>query len=323
MDSHNQAKQAAPSGGGAPPAAGPELAVIIPAFNEAATLVGVLDAVLALPGAKAWELIVVNDGSTDDTREVLERYKPRVRVIRHPSNRGYGASLKSGILATRAENVLFFDADGQHDAADIPAMVKALETYECVFTARPRNAGIPAVRKPGKWILHRVCNFLADQKIPDINSGFRAGRRAIYMLMLDLLPDGFSFSTTSLLYVIKSRYSRTFLPIRCHPRQGTSSVRIFYDGMKTLLLALRLIMLFDPFRVFGYPAMALIATGVAYQIYIVVTTRLTIVGGAILSILGGIILFHFGLLSDQIASLRKEISSHNSLFWEEREKREK
>ena len=142
------------------------------------------------------------------------------------------------------------------------------------------------------------------------------------MRMLDLLPDGFSFSTTSLLYALRSRFSVVFLPVNVHPRKGKSSVRIFYDGVKALLLALRLTMLFDPLRGFGYPAVALIAVGALYQIYIFWTTGLHVEGGAILSFLSGIILFHFGLLGDQIASLRKEMSSQTSLFWEEQEKRE-
>jgi hypothetical protein len=135
--------------------------------------------------------------------------------------------------------------------------------------------------------------------------------------MLDILPDGFSFSVTSLMFVLKSRFSRTFLPVACRFRQGTSSVRILHDGVTTALLALRLIMLFDPLRAFGIPAVALIVAGVVYQIYIFAATGLHIEGGSVLSLLAGIILFHFGLLGDQIASLRKEISSHYSLFWEE------
>ncbi len=299
------------------------LAIILPVFNEQDGVGGVLDRLLELRGANDWEILAVDDGSSDGTQQVLAGYADRIRVIRHPSNRGYGASLKTGIQATRAENVMFFDADGQHDVADIPAFVRALEQKECVFSVRPKGAGIPAVRKPGKWVLQRVCNFLANQKIPDINSGFRAGRRILFMRMLDLLPDGFSFSTTSLMYVLKSRFSHVFLPIQCHPRKGSSSVRIIYDGVKTLLLALRLIMLFDPLRAFGYPALLLMGIGVLYQAYIFVKLpHLKIVGGSLLAILGGIILFHFGLLGDQIASLRKEISSHNSLFWEEQERRE-
>lgn len=298
------------------------LTLIVPAYNEAAGIGAVLDAILALPDAKEWTVLVVDDGSTDDTPAILERYGDRIRTIRHPATRGYGASLKTGILATRSENVLFIDADGQHDPADIPAVVEALRQKECVFTVRPKNAGIPLVRRPGKWLLRRICNFLANRKIPDINCGFRAGRRSIYMMMLELLPDGFSFSTTSLMYVMRSRFSFVFLPIRCHSRVGTSSVRIFYDGMKTLLLALRLIMLFDPLRAFGYPALWLIALGALYQTYVFLTYRLTIVGGALLLMLTGVILFFFGLLGDQIASLRKEISSFNCLLWEDRESRE-
>ena len=298
------------------------LTIIVPAHNEADGVGPVLDAILALPGAEDWTVLVVDDGSTDGTAEVLAGYGDRIRTIRHAAARGYGASLKTGILATRSENVLFLDADGQHDPADIPAVVEALRKKECVFTVRPKNAGIPWVRRPGKWILHRICNFLANRKIPDLNSGFRAGRRHIYMMMLELLPDGFSFSTTSLMYVMRSRFSFVFVPIRCHPRVGTSTVRIFYDGVKTMLLALRLIMLFDPMRAFGYPALWLMGLGAAYQIYIFATFRLTIVGGALLTILAGVILFFFGLLGDQIASLRKEMSSFNCLLWEARERGE-
>lgn len=298
------------------------LTLIIPAYNEAEGIGPVLDAILGLPQAASWTVLVVDDGSTDSTPDILARFGDRIRTIRHSSTRGYGASLKTGIMSARTENVLFIDADGQHDPADIPAVVEALKTKECVFTVRPRHAGIPLVRRPGKWLLHRICNFLANRKIPDINSGFRAGRRHIYMRMLELLPDGFSFSTTSLMYVMRSRFSHVFVPIQCHVRKGTSQVRIVYDGMKTLLLALRLIMLFDPMRAFGYPALWLLSLGVFYQLYIFFTYRFTIVGGALLLILAGVILFFFGLLGDQIASLRKEISSFNCLLWENRETRE-
>lgn len=298
------------------------LTIIIPAYNEEQGIGAVLDGVLALAEAKDWAVLVVDDGSTDGTPDVLSRYGNRIRIIRHSSARGYGASLKTGIMAARSENVMFFDADGQHDPADIPSVAEALKTRECVFTVRPRHAGIPLVRRPGKWLLHRLCNFLANRKIPDINSGFRAGRRHIYMRMLELLPDGFSFSTTSLMYVMRSRFSHVFVPIQCHDRKGTSQVRIFYDGVKTLLLALRLIMLFDPMRAFGYPALWLMGAGIAYQLYIFITFRFTVVGGALLMILAGVILFFFGLLGDQIASLRKEISSFNCLLWESRETRE-
>lgn len=298
------------------------VAIIVPVFNEQEAIGGVIRNLLSVRGTSAWEIIVVDDGSTDATPERLAEFEDRVRVVRHPANRGYGASLKTGILATDKRNVLFFDGDGQHDAADLPAFVENLARYECVFGMRSGRAGGPRIRKPGKWVLQRVCNLLANQRIPDINCGFRGGRRHVFMRMLDLLPDGFSFATTSLMFVLKSRFSHTFLPIRCHARQGKSSVRIVSDGMRTLLLALRLIMLFDPLRTLGIPAVALIGTGCLYQVYILASTGLHVVGGSILAIILGVVLFLFGLLADQVASLRKEIGSHQSLYWEDQERRE-
>lgn len=299
------------------------LAVIVPVFNEREAVGPVLDALVRFAENRDLEIIAVDDGSDDGTAEVLAGYAGRVILRHHSSNRGYGAALKTGILATQAENVLFFDSDGQHNVEDLPKLLDELARHECVFGARPTGAGIPLVRKPAKWLLQRVCNFLAGRKIPDLNCGLRAGRRLLFMRMLDLLPEGFSFSITSLMYVIKSRHSYVFVPVRCRPRVGTSSVRIFYDGIKAVLLALRLIMLFDPLRALGVPAVALIATGLVYQAYVILTFRMKIVGGSILIILAGVLLFLFGLLADQVASLRKEISSHNSLFWELEQQRGK
>jgi glycosyltransferase involved in cell wall biosynthesis len=292
------------------------LTIIIPAYNEENSIGTVIAAILAQPQSQNWAVLVVDDGSTDGTHAIAQSFQPRVQVMRHPSNRGYGASLKTGILAARTENVLFIDADGQHDPAQIARLAEELANVECIFTVRPRHAGIPLIRRPGKWFLHRVCNFLANQRIPDINSGFRAGRRHIYMMMLELLPDGFSFATTSLLYVLRSRFSHVFLPTDCRPRVGTSSVRIVYDGLKTILLALRLMLLFDPMRAFGYPAMGLILLGTLYQGFIFLY-HLKIVGGSILMVLSGFLLFFIGLIGDQISSLRKEISSFNSLLLED------
>jgi len=300
-----------------------QLAVIVPVFNEQAAVRTVLAGLVRFAEHRDMEIIVVDDGSNDGTPDLLAGFAGQVILRRHSSTRGYGAALKTGILATQAENVLFFDSDGQHLVEDIPPILDELERHECVFGARTAGVGIPWVRKPAKWLLRRVCNFLAGCKIPDLNCGLRAGRRLLFMRMLDLLPEGFSFSVTSLMYVIKSRYSYIFVPVHCGPRIGKSSVRIFYDGIKAVLLALRLIMLFDPLRALGLPALALIATGVSYEAYILAVSRPKIVGGAILAILAGILLFLFGLLADQVASLRKEISSHNSLFWELEQQRRK
>lgn len=298
----------------------PFVAVLVAAYNEEQKIADVVNRLLEIRGNEPWEIMVVNDGSTDSTGEKLAPFADRIRVITHHGNFGYGASLKTGIRATRAENVIFIDADGQHDPTLIPTIVEKLRTFEFVIGSRQHHAGVPTIRKPGKVVLQLVVSFLVGHWIEDVNCGYRGGRRNLYLRMLDLLPDGFSFTTTSLVYVLKNRFRMTFLNVAAQPRTGKSSVKIFRDGFKTLLLALRLVTLFDPIRAFGTPAMFLIAVGVVYQIYILATRGLHIVGGSILSILGGVILFHFALLADQIASLRKEISSHSSLIEEHLER---
>lgn len=294
----------------------PFAAVIVPVFNEHEQVGQTLQSILDVRGEEPWEIIVVNDGSTDRTAEVLKPFEGSVRVLTHPSNYGYGAALKSGIHATRAENVIFMDSDGQHDPAHIPAFIERLKTHEFVIGLRRNEQGVPFVRRPGKMVLKLVVSFLVGQRVSDVNYGFRGGRRRLYLRMLDLLPDGFSFSTTSLVYVLKSRFSVAYMEVPTAQRKGISTVRIVRDGMNTLLLALRLIMLFDPMRAFAYPSLGLIAIGVLYQIYIILFYRFSIVGGSLLSILSGVILFHFGLLADQIASLRKEMSAQSGLLEE-------
>lgn len=294
----------------------PSLTVLIPCFNEAEAMGGTLDGVLEVADRHGWPVVVVDDGSTDGTAEVLAGYAGRVQVIRHTFNRGYGASLKTGLLSARTRDVMFFDADGQHDPSDIERLAAELDAHEFVMGARPRLGGVPWIRKPGKVFLHALCNFLAARAIPDINCGFRAGRRVLFLRMLDLLPNGFSFSTTSLMHAVMSRYAVTFVPVQIHFRKGTSTVNILYDGTKTAILALRLIMLFNPLRAFLGPAAVLFLAGVIYQMTEFYLHGLHIRPGAILSILSSIILFHFGLVADQIACLRKEISSLHSVQWD-------
>lgn len=291
--------------------------VIIPACNEEAAIEGVLNDVLAVTEPSGLNVLVVDDGSTDRTHEILERFRDRITVVRHSSNRGYGAALKTGILASRSESVIFFDGDGQHDVTQLSVFAESLHDYEFVIGDRVSGQGIPNVRKPGKLVLGLVCNFIVGERIKDINCGLRGGRRKLYMRMLELLPDGFSFSTTSLIYILRSGFSRKHVTVSCHERIGTSSVRMVRDGVKTILLAFRLMMLFDPFRAFCYPAFALLGVGMLYQVYIFIATGWHIEGGALLTILAGTILFYFGLLADQISSLRKELSAQNSGFIEE------
>ena len=171
-------------------------------------------------------------------------------MIRHRHNKGYGAALKAGIRAAAREIVVTFDADGQFDTNDITKLVDALEESDMAVGVRPQGAGSPTIRKPGKWLLSRTANYLAETRIPDLNCGFRALRVETAKRFLNLLPNGFSFTTTITLAMFKEGYNVAYLPIVVHPRTaGKSSVRVA-DGFNTLLLIIRIIALFDPLKVF-------------------------------------------------------------------------
>jgi glycosyltransferase involved in cell wall biosynthesis len=289
--------------------------IIIPAYNEHKSIQQVLTQVLTIREQYEVEIIVVNDGSTDDTKEILESFGSQIKVINHFTNKGYGSSLKDGIRNARTKYVMFFDADGQHEIGKIPTFLDKLETTEMLIGTRTFGDGSPKRRLLGKMILNIFVNFITGQKVPDVNCGMRAGIRHLYMEMLDILPEGFSFTTTSLVYTLKYRLAYEYIPVKMIPRhKGFSTVNIFYDGTKTIMLIFRLSMLFNPFKVFGGLAAVLFLIALAYQTYIFIQHGLHIEGGAVLTSVTAVVLLSFGVIADQISALRQEVSTQSSLF---------
>lgn len=296
--------------------------IIIPAYNEHANLKHVLTDVLSLQSKYNFDVIAVNDGSTDDTQKILDDFQGQIEVIKHFTNKGYGASLKDGIRNANSKYVMFFDSDGQHDISQIPTFFEKLDTTEMLIGMRTFGDGSPKNRLLGKRVLHFFVNFITGQKVPDVNCGMRAGFRHLYMEMLDILPDGFSFTTTSLVYTLKNRLAFEYIPVKMVPRKkGFSTVNIFYDGIKTLMLIFRLSMLFNPFKVFGGLAAILFLITVVYQTYIFAVHGMHVEGGSVVSFLAAVILLSFGVIADQISSLRQEVSTQSSLFRQMLEKK--
>jgi glycosyltransferase involved in cell wall biosynthesis len=248
-----------------------------------------------------WEVIVVNDGSTDSTADVVLQYE--ARLISHPYNKGYGASLKTGIRNATGEIVVIMDSDGQHDAADIEKLLEHIENYEMVVGARSRDV---LIRAPGKKLLSMVANFLSGIKIPDLNSGFRAFYKDTVRSFMHFCPNGFSFSTTITLAYLREGFSVKYIPIEAEARVGrTSSVKFFRDGYKAFLLIIRVIVLFNPLKVFIPASLGLFFFGALFTLYgIIAFGRAPNTG--ILIILSGVILFFMGILADQISSIRRE-----------------
>ena len=279
-----------------------KLTVIIPAYNEAPGIQSAVQDVLSVvPEA---EVLVVDDASTDGTGEIAAQ--AGARVIRHRANRGYGGALKTGVRAARGERVVLFDADGQHDARHIPRLAAMLDDHDLVAGERTNALRIAGGRLPGKILLGWVVNLIAGTRIADINCGYRAARRAELESLLPLLPNGFSFSTTSSLAYMKLGRSVAFLPMETRRRVGKSTVNPLRDGYRTIMLIVRLMALFDPLQVFLPVAIGLVGLGIVYGLWVSLVQGMGIPVGAMVLITTGLVSFLLGVVCDQISALRLE-----------------
>jgi len=276
-------------------------AIIIPAFNEEQGVAATLDDLQSCGLMKRAEVIVVDDGSTDGTSAVVKKYP--VTLLRHPVNKGYGASLKTGIRHASADKIITMDSDGQHTTEAIEKIFDQVREYPLVIGDRSAGSYQVANRKFGKWIIRVVGEYLVEQKLPDFNSGLRGFDRRIMRSLLHMMPNGFSFSTTSTLAFLKGGYSIGTVPIVTRPRVGrASSVRPLKDGIKTLMLLTRIIMLFNPLKIFLPASVAMGVWGVTLGIVNICET-FRVSNGAVIIMVMAMFLFFFGLLADQIAML--------------------
>jgi glycosyltransferase involved in cell wall biosynthesis len=275
--------------------------VIVPAFNEAASI-GPL--VTALRTAADWaEILVVDDGSRDDTAERART--AGARVIRHPYNKGNGAAVKSGIRNATGSFILIIDADGQHRPADALRLVGHLDAYDLVVGARSAETQATSLRRYGNAVLNRTAAYLTERPIPDLTSGFRAARRSCLIEFLHLLPNGFSTPTTTTLAFLKAGYSVRFEPVDAGRREGASKIRLGKDGVAFLLILLKVITIFSPLRIFLPISAAAFFLGAAYAFWTVITQS-HVTNSSVLLILLSVVIFLVGLVSEQISSLRFE-----------------
>ena len=285
----------------------PKVSILIPAYNEGEAIRVVLDKLRPYIEEHGFEVIVINDASKDNTSEIAHEFQ-YVTVIDHPYNKGYVAALKTGTFKARGEYVLTMDADGQHDPAEIPKLLEHMKHFDMVIGARKNGGDHHWKRKPGKLILRWVANYITGINIPDLNSGFRLIRRYQVIERRNLLPNGFSFSTTITLSMLVSGRNVQFIPISTSNRTtGKSAVNQARDGIKTLLLIARCIMLFNPLKIFVPSAMFLFGAGLLHAIYGIIEFS-SFPKTAIIGILAGIFAFLFGLLADQIAAIRRDMN---------------
>jgi glycosyltransferase involved in cell wall biosynthesis len=246
-----------------------------------------------------YELIVVDDGSTDQTAAVAQAHG--VEVLRVPRNRGYGAALKSGISAAHHDWILIIDADGTYPAEVIPKMLERLEEYDMVVAARiGKEVHIPMVRRPARWMLGRLATYLAEQPIPDFNSGLRVFRKSLAQRFEHLLPAGFSFTTTITMASLCNDYRVLYLPISYGRRVGRSKIRPAH-AYQFLLVILRTAVYFNPLRVFLPLGGIFFLAGVSKIVFDIFRWKIS--ASAVMCSLTAVILWSVGLLADQIARI--------------------
>ena len=274
-----------------------ETSVVIPAFNEAN---GIADTVLGLKPQGFAEILVIDDGSTDET--VARAEAAGARVIRHPYNKGNGAAVKTGIREAASPVVLLMDADAQHDPAEASKLIGPVGTYDMVIGARSLGDQ-SVIRAIGNAIFRGLASWLTGRPIPDLTSGYRAVKREALADVLHLLPNGFSYPTTSCLALMKSGQSVLFVPIAARARVGTSKIRPLQDGFRFILIIFKIVTLYAPLRVFAPIAGTAFFTGIVYGIWNVLKFDKIPMGSALLIQLG-VVVFLFGLISEQIASMQ-------------------
>jgi glycosyltransferase involved in cell wall biosynthesis len=275
------------------------VSVVIPAMNESAAIG---DVVTRLRDAAPWqEILVIDDGSTDDT--AARAASAGAVVVRHPYNKGNGAAVKSGIRRAAGQYVLVVDADGQHQPEDAVRLVEQLGDYDLVIGARSAATQATSGRRLGNAALNWLAGYLTGRVIPDLTSGFRGARLSCLREFIHLLPNGFSTPTTTTLAFIKAGSNVRFVSIDARPRTGRSKIKFARDGAKFFLILLKIVTLFSPLRIFAPVSAITFLTGLVYLALNLVQAG-KIPNGAVLLILFAVMVFLVGLVSEQISSLR-------------------
>ena len=273
--------------------------IVIPAKNEATGLSKILPEI-RMRHSDA-EIIVINDGSNDNTIEICN--ENQVKCISHPHSMGNGASIKTGIRNASGDIVIFMDADGQHKPEDISRLLESLSLgHDMVVGARSLTSHAIFFRKIANGIYNKLASFMTGHKIDDLTSGFRVVDRTKFLKFLYLLPNGFSYPTTSTMAFFRSGYSVCYVPIEASQREGKSHIRLIKDEIRFFTIILKIGALFSPMRLFLPISGALFVTGLFYYGYTYLQFNQFTNMSALLFV-SSLIIFMMGILSEQISAL--------------------
>lgn len=276
-----------------------KISIVLPAKNESGAIGETISKIHALKIAT--EIIVVNDGSTDITKEVSEQ--AGAKVISHPYSKGNGAAIKTGARNATGDVIVFMDADGQHDPQDIPRLLSKIDQgYDLVVGARQRGSQASVGRGIANKLYNNLASYMSEHKVEDLTSGFRAVRAEKFREFIYLLPNGFSYPTTSTMAFFRAGYSVTYVPIHAAKRIGKSHIHPLKDSVRFFLIIFKIATLYSPLKMFLPFAIVLflLATGwYGYTLY--EYKRFTNMSALLYT--GSIMIFLMGLISEQITAL--------------------
>ncbi len=287
-----------------------DVSVILPVHNEAGHLRAEVDRIQAALEASpySFEIIVVDDGSTDGSLDELADLAASgaIRVIRFAENRGSGSARKAGTRAANGRVVVWTDADMTYPNDQMPALVKELDGYDQVVGARTSEQGTHrAARVPAKWFIRKLASFLVERPIPDLNSGFRAFRRDVGLQYVSQLPPGFSCVTTITMTFLANGYSVKYVPIDYAPRSGRSKFHWWSDTRRYLTQVIRLVLSYNPLRVFLPIGVALSVLGIGKLVYDLVGKDFRVATNTLLILFAAFQVFAVGLLADLVVRVTK------------------
>lgn len=276
------------------------VSVVIPAYNEEEAIGSVIDQIISVMEKAdiTHEIIVVDDGSTDKTTQIIQ--ERAVQLVRHPFNKGYGAALKTGMRKAKYDTIAIIDADGTYPVEDLPKLVSGIGEWDMVVGTRVgKDAEIPTLRKLARWFLTQLANYLVGTPIPDLNSGLRAFKKDIAMRFYHILPSGFSFTVTITLALLSNDYLVQYVPIRYYKkRRGKSKIEPIRDTLGFLQLILRTVMYFAPLKIFLPVSLALFLFGTVIFLYSVLVLHKLMDVTVVVTILASIQIAAIGLLAD-------------------------
>lgn len=292
-----------------------KVSIIIPAYNESTGIAKMLKELIAYVDMNETEIIVIDDGSTDNTADIVCGF-PEVKLIGHNENKGYGTAIKTGVRNSKGEIIVWYDSDGQHRPEDLEKVVNEIKKNDLDYCigVRGKDSYVDKSRILGMAILRLFLRITSHRQVTDFNSGLRGFKRGVLVKYLSFLPKRFGASTVTTMLMQEEDYIGCEVPITARKRVGKSSVKQIRDGFRTMGLILNIILLFHPMRVFGGLGTIMVLAGASYGIVRALMWNAGLPVLAAVLILFGVQLFCFGLLSHQISCMRRDRNENPDIY---------